>query len=83
MVGIVVLLVHDFAQAEVGDLDLAADVPLREEDVAGLQIVVYHRGLDLVQVLQGRNNLHHDRPRLSLRNRLVLKTNKNSTQSTW
>lgn len=52
VVGVVVLLVHDLAKTEVGDLDLAADVTLGEKDVARLEVVVDHRRLDLVQVLQ-------------------------------
>lgn len=72
MVGVVVLLVHDFAEAEVGDLDLAAHVALRQQDVARLQVVVDDGRLDLVQVLQGGHHLHYYRPSFSLRYRLML-----------
>lgn len=74
MVGVVVLLIHDLGEAEVGDLDLAADVPLREQDVPRLQVVVDDGRLDLVQVLQRRHYLHHDRSRFSFWDRLVLES---------
>lgn len=52
MIWVVVLLVHDLGEAEIRDFDLAAHVALRQQDVARLQVVVDHRRLDLVQVLQ-------------------------------
>lgn len=48
VVGVIVLLIHDFGEAEIGDLDLAADVTLGQEDVARLQVVMNHRRFDLV-----------------------------------
>lgn len=72
MVGVVVLFVHDLGEAEVCDLDLAADVPLCEQDVARLQVVVDHRRLDLVEVLESGHHLHHDGPRLALRDCFML-----------
>lgn len=72
MVRVVVLLVHDLTQAKISDLDLPADVALGEEDVPGLEVVVNDRWFDLVQVLERRDDLHHDRARLSLGNGLVL-----------
>lgn len=72
MIGVIILLIHNLREAEVRDLDLAAHVALREQDVARLQVVVDDRRLDLVQVLEGRHHLHHDGTRLALRDRLVL-----------
>lgn len=72
MVRVVVLLVHDLRKAEVCDLDFAADIALSEQDVARLQVVMDHRWLDLVQVFQSRDDLHHDGPRLAFWDRLML-----------
>lgn len=67
MVRIIVLLIHDLGQSKVCYLDLTAHVALGQEDVAGLQVVVDNRRLDLVQVLECRHHLHHYGPGLALR----------------
>lgn len=48
MVGVIVLLIHDLGQAEICDLDLAANVALGQEDIARLQVVMDHRRFDLI-----------------------------------
>ena len=64
MLGVVVVLVHDLGQAKVGDLDVAANVAVRQQNVARLQVVVDHRRFDLVQVLERRHHLCYDRPEI-------------------
>jgi len=48
VIGIVILVVHHLWQTEVGDLNLAADVALGKQNVAGLQIVVDNWRLNLI-----------------------------------
>lgn len=59
---IVIVLVHDFREAEIRDFDITANATVAQQDVARLQIVVNDWRFDLVQVFQSRNNLRNDRP---------------------
>lgn len=59
---IVIVLVHDFRQSEIGDFDVAADAAVAQQNVARFQVVVNDWRFDLVQVFQGRYHLRDDRP---------------------
>ena len=51
MLWIVIVLVHDFGEAKVGDLYVAANGAVAQEDVAWLEVVMDDGRLDLVEVL--------------------------------
>lgn len=72
VIRIVVLLVHHLRQPEIGDLNFAAYVALRQQNVARLQVVVDDGRFDFVQVLESGHDLHDDGARLALRYRFVL-----------
>ena len=73
LVRIVVVVVHDLGQAKIRNPYVAAEaVPAAEQDVAGLDVVVDDGRLDLVEVLEGRDDLHDDAAGLLLRDSLVL-----------
>lgn len=62
MLRVVVVLVHDFRQAKVGDFDVTANVAVAEQNVARFQVVMDHGRFDLVQILQGGHDLSNDGP---------------------
>ncbi len=73
VVRVVVVLVHLLAQAEVGDLDLAAALARAQQNIARLQVVVDDGRADVdVQIAQSAHRLHDNRARLLLRYGLVL-----------
>lgn len=72
MVRVVILLVHDFTEPKVRDLDLATHVALGEQYIARLQVIVDHGWFDLVQVLERGHYLHYDGACLALWDGLVL-----------
>ena len=60
---LIVFFVHNLRQTEVGDLDVAGEnISTSEKNITRFEIIMDDRWLNIIEILEGRDDLHNDAP---------------------